>query len=109
MIYKHMGFVEGLEFWDHKYFNFPTLEALGTDPMHKHLLETGAMNLHKMGITKKYADRNPHHAGCAVGMDKDDFSTIRIDDWVAMAGGQNVQAIIANRFIYTFNLKGASF
>jgi len=108
-IFKHMGFVEGLENFDHQYFNISKQEALGLDPMHRHLLETGAMNLYKMGITKKYADRNPHHAGCAVGLDKDDFQVAAKDPLVEQIGGNNVQAIIANRFNYTFNLKGASY
>jgi len=109
MIFKHMGFVEGLENFDHTYFNIAKTEALGTDPMHRHLLETGAMNLYKLGITKKFADRNPHHAGCAVGLDKDDYASVLKDPIVEASQGQNVQAIIANRFSYTFNLKGASF
>lgn len=108
-IFKHMAFVDGLEFFDNTYFNIPKQEAIGMDPMHKHLLETGAMNMYKLGITKKYADRNPHHAGCVVGMDKDDFIQTPVDFAVSAAGGQNVQAIIANRFSYIFNMKGASF
>lgn len=108
-IFNHMAFVEGLEFFDNKYFNIPAQESLGMDPMHKHLLETGAMALQKLGISKKFADQNPHHGGLAVGMDKDDFDSVPHDPIVDATGGQNVQAIIANRFSYTFNLKGASF
>jgi len=106
---KHMGFVEGLERFDNKYFNIPAAEAASTDTMHRHTLETAAMALAKKGITKKVSDREPRHAGFSIGLDKDDW--VQIPDLCPAAnqGGQNVQAILANRVSYTFNLKGASF
>jgi len=105
---KHMGYVEGLEYFDNKYFSLPAGEAATMDTMHRHVLEVGAMNLYKMGITKKNADREPRHAGCAVALDKDDWIIAEKDEWLKSGAGVNVQAILANRFNYVFNLKGAS-
>lgn len=104
---KHMGYVEGLEYFDNRYFNIPAQEAATMDTMHRHTLEVGAASLSKIGITKKVADKAPKHAGCAVALDKDDWDKAPKDEWLNGAG-VNVQAILANRFNYTFNLKGVS-
>mmetsp|Transcript_4190 Transcript_4190/g.13113 ORF Transcript_4190/g.13113 Transcript_4190/m.13113 type:complete len:946 (-) Transcript_4190:145-2982(-) len=103
---KHMSVVEGIELFDNKYFEIIATEARMMDPMQRHVLEVGAHNLFKMGITKKYSNRNPHHAGCSVGLDKDDWD--RVPD-KPYEGGQNVQAIISNRFSFIFNLRGPNF
>nr|AQS99197.1 type I polyketide synthase [Gambierdiscus polynesiensis] len=103
---KHMSVVEGIELFDNKYFEIIVSEARSMDPMQRHVLEVGAHNLFKMGITKKYSNRNPHHAGCSVGLDKDDWD--RVPDKL-YEGGQNVQAIISNRFSFIFNLRGPNF
>jgi len=107
LVLKHMTYCEGLYYFDNKYFNIPATEAATMGPMQRHVLETGAVNLAKMGITKKTADREPHHAGCSVGLDKDDWN--KIDKNPENEGGNNVIAIISNRFSYAFNLKGANY
>jgi len=108
---KHTGFVEGLEYFDNKYFNIPANEAISMDPMQRHLLETAAMNLYQMGITKKHADRNPHHGGVSVGLDKDDWTVIEATVLPEANRGPspNVQAIISNRVSFVFNLKGFNY
>jgi len=108
---KHTGFVEGLDLFDNKYFNIPNNEALSMDPMQRQLLETGAMNLYQMGITKKHSDRNPHHAGCSVGLDKDDWTVMTATEAIPEInrGGNSVQALISNRFSFVFNLKGINY
>jgi len=106
-IVKHQSYVEGIELFDFKYFQIPLNEARGMDPMQRHVLEVGAQNLFKMGITKDIASRKPHHAGVSVGLDKDDFDFVpKPPD---MVGSANVQAIIANRFSFIFNLKGPNY
>lgn len=107
LILRHMAYCEGLQQFDNKYFNIPAPEAMTMGPMQRHVLETGAGCLAKMGITKKTADREPHHAGCAVGLDKDDWN--RIEKLPENEGGNNVIAIISNRFSYAFNLKGSNY
>mmetsp|Transcript_89360 Transcript_89360/g.277960 ORF Transcript_89360/g.277960 Transcript_89360/m.277960 type:complete len:948 (+) Transcript_89360:61-2904(+) len=103
---RHQSLVEGLELFDNKYFEIIATEARSMDPMQRHVLEVGAHNLFKMGITKKVSNRNPHHGGCSVGLDKDDWD--RVPDKM-YEGGQNVQAIISNRFSFIFNLRGPNY
>mmetsp|Transcript_19785 Transcript_19785/g.57398 ORF Transcript_19785/g.57398 Transcript_19785/m.57398 type:complete len:942 (-) Transcript_19785:53-2878(-) len=102
---KHQSLVDGIELFDNKYFEVVASEARTMDPMQRHVLEVGAHNLFKMGITKKYSNRNPHHGGCSVGLDKDDWAQVPDKP----EGGQNVQAIISNRFSFIFNLRGPNF
>mmetsp|Transcript_16213 Transcript_16213/g.38010 ORF Transcript_16213/g.38010 Transcript_16213/m.38010 type:complete len:552 (+) Transcript_16213:2-1657(+) len=99
--------VEGVELFDNKYFEIILSEARVMDPMQRMVLETGAKNLFQMGITKKVSNRNPHHGGCSVGLDKDDWD--RVPKCPEAEGGTNVQAIISNRFSFVFNLRGPNF
>eukprot|EP00439_Symbiodinium_sp_Y106_P081307 s508_g20.t1 len=48
-VVKHQSYVEGIELFDHKYFQIAINEARGMDPMQRHVLEVGAQNLFKMG------------------------------------------------------------
>nr|AQS99241.1 type I polyketide synthase [Gambierdiscus excentricus] len=104
---KHQSMVEGVELFDNKYFEIILSEARVMDPMQRMVLETGAKNLFQMGITKKVSNRNPHHGGCSVGLDKDDWD--RVPKCPEAEGGTNVQAIISNRFSFVFNLRGPNF
>jgi len=105
---KHQAFVEGLELFDNKYFEINANDAKVMDPMQRHVLEVGAQCLFKMGITKKTSNRTPHHAGCSVGLDKDDWDKSAASLYNC-EGGTNVQAIISNRFSFIFNLKGPNY
>jgi len=105
---KHQAFVEGLELFDNKYFEINANDAKVMDPMQRHVLEVGAQCLFKMGITKKTSNRTPHHAGCSVGLDKDDWDKSAAELYNCQ-GGTNVQAIISNRFSFIFNLKGPNY
>mmetsp|Transcript_125838 Transcript_125838/g.402844 ORF Transcript_125838/g.402844 Transcript_125838/m.402844 type:complete len:932 (-) Transcript_125838:47-2842(-) len=105
---KHQSYVEGLELFDHKYFDILAKDAAIMDPMQRHVLEVGAQCLFKMGITKKVSNRTPHHAGCSVGLDKDDWDR-QAADLFGCTGGNNVQAIISNRFSFVFNLRGPNY
>jgi len=102
---RHQAVVEGLELFDNKYFEVTLPDARVMDPMQRHVLEVGAKNLFKMGITKRTSNRQPRHGGCSVGLDKADWD--KMDD--KPQGGSNVQAIISNRFSFIFNLRGPNF
>jgi len=104
---KHQSMVEGVELFDNKFFEIILSEARVMDPMQRMVLETGAKNLFQMGITKKVSNRTPHHGGCSVGLDKDDWD--RVPKCPEADGGVNVQAIISNRFSFVFNLRGPNF
>jgi len=105
---KHQSLVEGLELFDNKYFEITASDARIMDPLQRHVLEVGAQCLFKMGITKKHSNRNPHHGGCSVGLDKDDWDKQFASD-MGCGGGTNQQAIISNRFSFIFNLRGPNY
>jgi polyketide synthase-associated protein len=104
-IQKHTSFVEGIELFDNKHFEISNNEAGGMGPLQRLVLEVGNTLMTKGGIPKKIANRKSTHAGVAVGVDKDDYPTLGIDPGTAM----NAYAIIANRFSFTFNMKGPNF
>lgn len=101
---RHLGFIEGVELFDNKYFEISNNESMQMGPMQRQVLECGGGLLHLFGISKKRTNKEPFHAGCSVGMDKDDYPSLGIG-----YGGSNVVAIIGNRFSFTFNLKGPNF
>lgn len=104
-VQKHMSYVDGLDLFDHRYFDVSRNEAISMDPLQRQVLEVGGKLLQSHGISKKESSRNSRHAGCAVGVDKDDFATLP----EAPPGGCNAYAIIANRFSFVFNMKGPNY
>lgn len=106
MVQRHTSLVEGIEMFDNKYFEINSKEASGMGPLQRQVLEVGGTCLWKHGVTKKVSNRTAHHAGCSVGLDKDDFTTLNIDTG---SNAQNALAIIANRFSFTFNMKGPNY
>jgi 3-oxoacyl-(acyl-carrier-protein) synthase len=93
--------------FDNKYFEIMSAEAGAMDPMQRQVLEVGGNCLIQLGISKKQANRTSHHAGCSVGLDKDDFPTLGLD--LGPSAGNNALAIIANRFSFVFNMKGPNY
>jgi len=104
-VQRHTSFVDGTDFFDHKYFEISLNEAKGMGPLQRMVLEVGGSLMTSQGISKKVANRQSHHAGCSVGLDKDDFPGSGLDT----GGSMNALAIIANRFSYVFNMKGPNF
>jgi len=105
---KHMGFCEGVEFFDNRYFEISNAEAVTMDPVQRQILETGSQSLAMYGITKKDSNRKAIHAGFSVGNDKLDWMMMDHGK-EAMTGTATVLAIIANRFSFVFNMKGPNF
>jgi polyketide synthase-associated protein len=108
---KHQSFCEGAELFDNKHFEISNAEASGMDPVQRLICEAGSQSLALMGLTKKMANRKATHAGFAVGNDKLDWMSCDkvVAPGAAMGGTSTVLAIIANRFSFLFNLKGANF
>mmetsp|Transcript_89364 Transcript_89364/g.277998 ORF Transcript_89364/g.277998 Transcript_89364/m.277998 type:complete len:956 (+) Transcript_89364:60-2927(+) len=108
---RHQSFVEGVEFFDNRHFELSNAEAGGMDPVQRLLLECGAQSMAMCGITKKQTNRKAIHAGCAVGNDKLDWTSIpkTVNVGGALSGTGSALAIIANRMNFAFNLKGPSF
>mmetsp|Transcript_126995 Transcript_126995/g.284038 ORF Transcript_126995/g.284038 Transcript_126995/m.284038 type:complete len:940 (-) Transcript_126995:62-2881(-) len=107
-VQRHTSLVEGSNLFDNKYFEINANEAVAMDPLQRHVLEVGGACLMQHGVTKKISNRVSHHAGCSVGLDKADFASLNIETGGSSAGN-NALAICANRFSFTFNLKGPNF
>mmetsp|Transcript_27194 Transcript_27194/g.63297 ORF Transcript_27194/g.63297 Transcript_27194/m.63297 type:complete len:935 (-) Transcript_27194:41-2845(-) len=105
-LHRHQSYVDAVELFDHKFFDIPALEAGAMSPMQRQVLECGSDLLYQVGITKKIANKNIHHAGVSVGLDKDDYPTMNVP---VRANGNNVIAIISNRFSFIFNLRGPNY
>jgi len=108
---RHQSYVDAAENFDNKHFEISNGEAYGMDPVMRNILETGAMNLAMIGVTKRTTNRKSVHAGCAVGNDKLDWSSMPKDlpSCAMLTGTTTALAILANRFNFVFNMKGPSF
>jgi len=106
-IQRHTSFVDGTDLFDNKYFEITSAEAGAMDPLQRQVLEVGGACLYQQGISKKVANRTSHHGGCSVGLDKADFPGLNVDS--GPSAGNNALAIIANRFSFTFNMKGPNY
>jgi polyketide synthase-associated protein len=106
-IQRHTSYVDGVEMFDNKYFEIMTAEAAAMDPLQRQVCEVGGNCMYMNGVAKKTANRTSHHAGCSVGLDKADFPTLGLDN--GPSAGNNALAIIANRFSFTFNMKGPNY
>jgi len=104
-VQRHTSFVDGVDFFDHKYFEISLNEAKGMGPLQRQVLEVGGSLMHSQGMSKAYTNRTSHHAGCCVGLDKDDYPSLGRDTGSSI----NALAIIANRFSFVFNMKGPNF
>lgn len=104
-VQRHTSFVDGVDFFDHKYFEISLNEATGMGPLQRQVLEVGGQLMKSQGFTKSYTNRKSHHAGCSVGLDKDDYPGLGRDTGSSI----NALAIIANRFSFVFNMKGPNF
>ncbi|CAE8710629.1 unnamed protein product, partial [Polarella glacialis] len=103
---KHFSVQEGIELFDNRVFEISNMEAECMDPMFRQVMEVGYLSLLQIGLTKKMANQNATHASVSVGLDKQEWLNMPVATSVAT---NNQQAIVANRFNYTFNLKGGSF
>jgi len=105
---RHFSVQEGIELFDHKYFEVSISEASAMDPMHRQVLEVAALGLAQIGIDKKYCNKTSTHASCSVGNDKQEwnFESMVRPGSVAV---NNQLAITSNRVSYTFNLKGGNY
>mmetsp|Transcript_31908 Transcript_31908/g.51301 ORF Transcript_31908/g.51301 Transcript_31908/m.51301 type:complete len:960 (+) Transcript_31908:33-2912(+) len=103
---KHQGYVDGIEFFDAKFFGIGSAEAGSMDPNQRKTLEicyeAAAMGGHEL----KALQRNPKHIGVFVGISGSEWSFVPHKSDAAGCGG--AEAIISNRVNFSLNLKGAS-
>lgn len=104
---RHTSFVDGVEWFDNKYFEIDQNTAKVMGPLQRQCMEVAGQLMCLEGIPKRVANKTPHHSGVAVGLDKDDFAAMM--DKGQIGAGNNVIAIISNRISFAFNLKGANY
>eukprot|EP00930_Biecheleria_cincta_P098875 TRINITY_DN9052_c0_g2_i1.p1 TRINITY_DN9052_c0_g2~~TRINITY_DN9052_c0_g2_i1.p1 ORF type:complete len:1203 (+),score=231.24 TRINITY_DN9052_c0_g2_i1:243-3611(+) len=98
----HGSFVDGLEFFDNKFFGLSNMEAAGMDPHQRVVLEVGYETLHRAGYTKGKLMNSL--GGVYLGGSNTTFA------FVGQAGGATGAAasINSNRFSFCLGLKGPS-
>jgi 3-oxoacyl-(acyl-carrier-protein) synthase len=106
----HQSYCDSVDHFDNRYFEISNAESHSMDPVQRVVLETGAMSLAMIGLTKKESNKRSTHASFSVGNDKLDWHDVDKDHTIAnFSGAANVLAIIANRFSFVFNMKGPNF
>jgi len=103
---KHFSVQDGVELFDNKAFEISNMEAECMDPMFRQVMEVGYLSTLQIGLTKKIANSKSTHASVSVGLDKQEWNQMPVPSSVAT---NNQLAIVANRFNYSFNLKGGSY
>ena len=104
------GYMEKAAWFDHRFFSMSPSEALGTDPQHRLLLETGWEALENAGIHPDTLSGSS--TGVFVGIGNSDYYHLQASegnsDVRRFLGVGHSYSMAANRLSYTFNLKGPS-
>mmetsp|Transcript_69359 Transcript_69359/g.166294 ORF Transcript_69359/g.166294 Transcript_69359/m.166294 type:complete len:937 (-) Transcript_69359:106-2916(-) len=105
--FQHQGHLEGLELFDHKFFQVPVTEAEGMDPEQRFTLEQGWKALADAGVSREETFRTSHHIGVFVGQNQADWTMVPPSEtWRGPTGCGSTEAVTAGRFSFVFNLKG---
>eukprot|EP00931_Biecheleriopsis_adriatica_P073763 TRINITY_DN47990_c0_g1_i1.p1 TRINITY_DN47990_c0_g1~~TRINITY_DN47990_c0_g1_i1.p1 ORF type:complete len:1197 (+),score=220.30 TRINITY_DN47990_c0_g1_i1:254-3592(+) len=98
----HGSFVDGLEFFDNKFFGLSPLEASGMDPHQRTVLEVGYEALHKAGYSKGKLMNKV--GGVYLGSSQTSFAMVTTNTGATGAAA----SINSNRFSFCLGLKGPS-
>jgi len=103
---RHAVFVDGLEFFDCKFFGISPFEAKGMDPNQRHILETSYDALHGAGFTKKQLMRSL--IGVYIGAAVSEFSLVPVSaESTGATSGAN--SITSNRISFCLGMQGPSY
>lgn len=103
--------IDGVELFDCRFFEISPMEAKGMDPVQRQVLEVSYVALLEAGWDKKSLARKGENIGHFVGIDKDDWMFMAsdlVDTGGSFGASAACNAITANRFSFSLNLKGAS-
>jgi polyketide synthase-associated protein len=103
---NHQGYVDGIEYFDAKFFGISNSEAAGMDPNQRKNLEIHYECVAQGGYTLKSLQRSPANIGVFTGVSGSEWSQVPHPSDAAGCGTS--EAIIANRVNFALNLKGAS-
>mmetsp|Transcript_60186 Transcript_60186/g.105468 ORF Transcript_60186/g.105468 Transcript_60186/m.105468 type:complete len:947 (-) Transcript_60186:153-2993(-) len=110
---RHQGHVDGLDWFDNKFFNIPDAETWGMDPCQRTICDVGWGALENAGFDAQTLRKDSAHVGVYVGISGSDWPTtcdqsLEFPKFVQSPNGQP-ETFIANRFSFVMNLKGPSF
>lgn len=105
---RHQGQVEGIEYFDEKFFNIPKNEVWSMDPEQRFMCEVGWSALESAGYESENLRRESSHIGVYVGISSSDWRDVLRDCEIPGLGQGTPETFIANRFSFIFNLKGPS-
>lgn len=102
---RHCSFIEGIEFFDNKFFGLSLMEAKGMDPMQRHSLEVSYECLHNAGMRKKAMMGS--FIAVYTGSAHPEWSYVheKMDEFSITAASQ---AMLSTRTSYMLGLKGPS-
>lgn len=103
---RHQGYVDGIEFFDSRFFGISNTEASSMDPNQRKTLECCYECVSMGGYELKSLQRDPKNIGVFVGISGSEWSSVPHPMDAAGCGG--AEAIISNRCNFSLNLKGAS-
>lgn len=109
---RHACFVEGIEFFDNKFFGLSPLEAKGMDPNHRMTLEVCYEVFFNAGLKKSSLMRSNIgvYTGGPAGIPMEWGQVPRDQSGAdALASTSGSPAILSNRISYTFGLNGPNF
>eukprot|EP00439_Symbiodinium_sp_Y106_P051354 s1906_g6.t2 len=102
----HQGYVDGIEFFDAKFFGISSMEAESMDPNQRKTLEVSYEVVNMAGYDLPSLQKSSKNIGVFVGVSGSEWGTVphKMD----AAGCGSAEAIISNRVNFALNLKGAS-
>jgi len=102
----HQGYVDGIEFFDARFFGISNQEAGSMDPNQRKTLEVAYECIALAGHTLKSLQKQSKHIGAFVGVSGSEWG--HVPHPMDTAGCGQAEAIISNRINFALNLKGAS-
>jgi NADPH:quinone reductase-like Zn-dependent oxidoreductase/3-oxoacyl-(acyl-carrier-protein) synthase/acyl carrier protein len=100
------GWVDQIEWFDHKFFHISYSEACRMDPQQRMVLETSYEALVDAGYCKESLEGS--QTGVYVGVGSHDTALATVDNRDIYSATGNQHSIVANRMSYLFDLKGPS-
>ena len=108
---QYGGFIEGVEYFDAKFFGIPNTEAKAMDPGQRILLQQVWRALEHASIPPDSLKGS--NTGFFVGMSQNDYGSLQInghpDDITAYSGTGNGHSFAAGRIAYQFGFHGPTF
>eukprot|EP01105_Mastigella_eilhardi_P022558 TRINITY_DN5560_c0_g1_i3.p1 TRINITY_DN5560_c0_g1~~TRINITY_DN5560_c0_g1_i3.p1 ORF type:complete len:2438 (-),score=486.40 TRINITY_DN5560_c0_g1_i3:51-7364(-) len=109
---RMMGTIDGLDYFDAKFFGLPPVEASRMDPQHRILLEASVHALQDAGL--RLSDVAASRTGVFVGCSSQEYAVIQLQPagFPSINGQTNTGvclSIASNRISYLLDLRGPSF